>query len=210
MVQEKFYVVWVGRKSGIFSNWEECNKQVYRFPNAEYKSFQNRKAAEVAFKNGTEKNISIGSSKKLSKTVMQLIFKTPVLESISVDGAWNTSTGVVEYQAVCTETKAVLFKQGPYEDGTNNIAEFLAIVHGLVYCKSKKSNIPIYSDSKTAIVWVRNKRVRTSLIKTNRNNQLFLQLERAIRWLNNNSYKNPILKWETKNWGENPADFGRK
>ena len=209
MKQKKFYVVWVGRKIGIFSNWEECDKQVHGFPNAKYKSFQDRHSAEVAFKDDTVKNI-IGSSKIFAKNGNLPTSNIPVFESISVDGAWNTATGDAEYQGVCTKTKNILFKQGPYEDGTNNIAEFLAVVHGLVHCKSNKSNIPIYSDSKTAIVWVRNKKVRTSLIRTNRNNQLFLQLERATRWLNNNSYENPILKWETKSWGENPADFGRK
>ena len=34
--------------------------------------------------------------------------------------------------------------------------------------------------------------------------------ERATKWLKENNYSATIKKWETKKWGEIPADFGRK
>ena len=99
---------------------------------------------------------------------------------------------------------------GPYHDGTNNIGEFLAIVHGLALLKQKGSNIPIYSDSKIAQKWVRDGKCRTTLAPTSRNAELLGLVARAEKWLATNTYTNPIIKWETKQWGEIPAEFGRK
>ncbi len=90
------------------------------------------------------------------------------------------------------------------------IVEFLGIVHALAYCKQKNSLLPIYSDSKVAMGWVRDVKARTKHPKSEKNEKLFELMDRAIKWLKNNEFKNEILKWETKAWGENPADFGRK
>jgi ribonuclease HI len=116
----------------------------------------------------------------------------------------------VEYQGVDTKTQKALFSAGPFEDGTVNIAEFLAIVHALAYCKQRGITLPIYSDSRNAIGWVADKQVRTKHTRTETSEKLFQLIDRALAWLNNNEYVNPILKWETRAWGENPADFGRK
>jgi ribonuclease HI len=104
----------------------------------------------------------------------------------------------------------LVFKKGPFFDGTNNIGEFLAIVHALALLKKHNSEVPIFSDSKTAISWVKAKKSNTKLDPTGRNAELFELIKRAEDWLKDNTYKNKILKWETKWWGENPADFGRK
>ena len=87
----------------------------------------------------------------------------------------------------------------------------VSIVHGLAYLqKHEDEQTPIYSDSRTAMAWVRNKKVKTTLKNTNRNDKVFELIDRAIVWLKQNSYQNPILKWDTPVWGEIPADFGRK
>lgn len=46
--------------------------------------------------------------------------------------------------------------------------------------------------------------------QTLQNKSVFDLIERAEAWLNANTWQNPILKWDTENWGEIPADFGRK
>lgn len=210
MAKQKFYVVWKGHKTGVFDSWEECKKQTHGFPNAVFKSFQTRELAEKAFNSDSKEFVGVDIFEStLSKEELALI-GNPIEESISVDGACNVVTGVVEYQGVDTKTKKVLFKKGPLEGGTNNIGEFLAIVHALAYCKKENINIPIYSDSKNAMSWVKDKKVRTSQEKNDKNIELFDLIDRAIKWLENNEYANKILKWETKAWGENPADFGRK
>ncbi|HEY2722060.1 MAG TPA: RNase H family protein [Chitinophagaceae bacterium] len=129
---------------------------------------------------------------------------------MSVDAAWNTMTGVVEYRGVCTKTRKEFFHQGPFEDGTVNIGEFLAIVHALAYCKENKLTLPVYSDSRNAIGWVKDKQVRTNHQASEKNKKLFEMIDRALKWLNQNEFPNQLLKWETRAWGENPADFGRK
>jgi ribonuclease HI len=211
-IKKKFYVVWVGRRSGIYQSWPECQIQTDKFFGAKFKGFPTNEEAIIAFKEGPTKYW--GQNKKVSKKIIsqEEIKKigSPILESISVDGAWDTSTGLAEYQGVATDDKTILFHQGPFEDGTNNIVEFLAIVHALSYCKKNNIEIPIYSDSKIAIGWVKSKHHRSNLIPSQKNKKIFELLDRAEKWLAQNSHHNKILKWETRAWGENPADFGRK
>ena len=115
-----------------------------------------------------------------------------------------------EYRGVYTHNSKEIFRQGPFPEGTNNLMEFLALVHALGFCKQRKISLPIYTDSRTAISWVRNKKVKTRQPRTEKNKQLFDLIDRALIWLKENKYPNQILKWETKVWGEIPADFNRK
>ncbi|MBS1655099.1 MAG: ribonuclease H family protein [Bacteroidetes bacterium] len=210
MAKQKFYVVWKGRETGIFETWDDCKKQIHEFPQAEYKSFKTRKLAEEAFHSGSKDFIGKDFFETTLTEDQLKLLGDPILESIAVDGAWNTNTGIVEYQGVYTKTKEVIFKMGPFEDGTNNIVEFLGIVHALAHCKKDNIKLPIYSDSRNAISWVREKEARTNHERTEQNKKLFELIDRAVKWLKENEYENEILKWETQAWGENPADFGRK
>lgn len=206
----KYYCVWKGRVPEVYESWEDCKKQTDGFAGAEHKSFKTKQKAEEAFKQRSTdfigKNIF---NSELTEEQLKLI-GDPILNSIVVDAAWNTTTGVVEYQGIDLKSQKYIFHQGPFEDGTNNIAEFLAIVHALAYCKQHKLTLPIYSDSRNAIGWVKDKEARTNHEPNEKNKKLFELIDRAIIWLNENEYPNQILKWETRAWGENPADFGRK
>ena len=136
---------------------------------------------------------------------------TPIQESIIVDAAWNSVQKDMEYQGILYKTNTRIFHMGPLANGTNNIGEFLAIVHALAYCKKHGMfSIPIYSDSRNAIGWVKAKKCKTNLEESAKTKHIFELIHRAEAWLNEYSYKNKILKWETEAWGENPADFGRK
>ena len=103
-----------------------------------------------------------------------------------------------------------MFHQGPFKQGTNNIGEFLALVHGLAFLKKHNSDRILYSDSRIAMGWVKKKKCNTKLKMTAQNKALFELVERAETWLKTNTYTTQIVKWETKAWGEIPADFGRK
>ncbi|NOU20127.1 MAG: ribonuclease H [Bacteroidales bacterium] len=205
----KFYVVWSGLKPGIYESWDECQKQIKNYPNAKYKGFPTRVAAEKAY-DGNYEEFKKKTSKEQTLLGLPEDQPKPVFPSIAVDAACNTVTGDMEYQGVDAKSKRLIFHQGPYRDGTNNIGEFLAIVHALAILKREKSSLPIYTDSMTAISWVRNRKANTKLAKSPENEFLFELLERAEKWLKENIWKNPILKWETTIWGEIPADFGRK
>ena len=212
MVKQKFYVVWKGREAGVFTSWDACKKQIEGFAGAEYKSFETREAAEKAFGENSKKHIyqnARTNSGTLTPHQKAAIGK-PIANSISVVAASLKNPGVLEYQGVETTTKRRLFSMGPFPEGTVNIGEFLAIVHGLAYLKKHNSKLPLYSDSRTAISWIKKKAIKTNLERNSRTEELFALVDRAILWLNSNPYPNKILKWETEAWGENPADFGRK
>ena len=206
--QKKYYVVWKGRQPGIYTSWEECSAQVTSCPGQEYKAFDSKAAAEEAYQGAYEdyKGQHVSS---LSQGRFVAIGK-PILDSCAVDAACSGNPGPLEYRGVHTETGQQIFKQGPFEHGTSNIGEFLAIVHALALFKQKGIPQPIYSDSKNAISWVQEKKCKTKLPPDERNAPLFELVARAEQWLANNEYANPILKWETEAWGEIPADFGRK
>ena len=128
----------------------------------------------------------------------------------AVDAACSGNPGPMEYQAVDLQTGATVFHFGPIH-GTNNVGEFLAIVHALALMERQGiTDKIIYSDSYNAILWVTKRKCKTKLERNENTEQLFLIIERAERWLQTHDFHNPIVKWETSKWGEVPADFGRK
>ena len=209
--KQKYYTVWKGHKIGVFDSWSDCQLQIKNFHGAQYKSFESKSLAEAAFNSAYEDFITQNKQTRLNPPIKALKkHGQPTLKSIAVDAASSGNPGLMEYRAVDVQNQKELFHQGPFEDGTNNVGEFLALVHGLAFLKTINSTRPLYTDSKTAISWVLKKRCNTQLSKTLKNKVLFELIDRAEAWLNNNTYDTEILKWETKYWGEIPADFGRK
>lgn len=206
----KFYVVWQGRKPGVYDSWDDAKVQTDGFAKPLFKSFDTKAAALKAFTEKPHLHVGQGGKPVAKQGKLTGLVGAPNPDSLVVDAAWNTATGDMEYQGIYLATGQKLFLKGPYADGTNNIGEFLAIVHALALLYQKGSNIPVYSDSRTAIGWVKKKKANTKLEETARNAELFDLIDRAETWLQTHVYANPILKWETDVWGENPADFGRK
>ena len=211
----KWYVVWVGDQPGIYDSWEECKLQVEHYPNARYKSFNTREEAIDAFRGDTSQQMgllrSIAKGMADRPVVNYAAFPDIILESLAVDAACSGNPGTMEYRGVWTATGEVVFHKGPFKCATNNIGEFLAIVHGLALLKQMgKTTMPIYSDSHTAQAWVRERHCRTTLKRNEQNATLLDIVSRAELWLKNKDYKNRIIKWDTDLWGEIPADFGRK
>ena len=205
--KNKYYVVWRGRLTGIFDSWEECRKQTEGFEGAQYKGYPTLELAEAAHKLNYWQAVKqvVGSREQGTGNREQI-----VLPSLSVDAACSGNPGVMEYRGVDTATGREIFRMGPFEHATNNIGEFLALVHGLALLKQYNKTMPIYSDSVNAMAWVRAKKCRTKLARTEKNIEVFNLIARAERWLEDNYYITQILKWDTPNWGEIPADFGRK
>jgi ribonuclease HI len=211
MAKGKFYVVWKGLIPGVYDTWEACRQQVEGQENAKYKAFLTHEDALEAYEKGYKAYLKKAAS---PRSVLGLMKQTdvgkPIFPSIAVDAACSGNPGDMEYRGVYTSTGEEIFRIGPFPQGTNNVGEFLALVHGLALLKQKNSDLPIYSDSMNAIKWVKNKKSKTLLERTPANKPIFDLIERAEKWLNENSYSSPILKWETAEWGEIPADFGRK
>ena len=209
--KKKYYTVWKGHHTGVFESWNDCKAQIKNFDGAQYKSFETFEAAKSALKGNYFDYVgkNKGFKSELSPEQLKKIGQ-PNYNSISVDAASSGNPGKMEYRGVDTKTKKQLFIQGPFEEGTNNIGEFLALVHGLALLKNNKSDRILYTDSRTAISWVKKKNCNTKLERNTKNKPVFDLVERAIEWLKNNTYNTVIVKWETKAWGEIPADFGRK
>ena len=205
--KQKYYVVWKGRKPGIFTSWAECEKQVKGFAGAQYKSFDSLKEAEAAYRS----NYETFKGKPATQGKWREASVKPILPSICVDAACSGAPGKLEYRGVYPESGKEIFRFGPVPDGTNNVGEFLAIVHALTWLAKNEKQMPVYSDSENGIAWVYTGQCRTKLKHTARNVPLFVMIRSAENWLAENELKdNEVLKWDTELWGENPADFGRK
>lgn len=209
MAKQKFYVVWEGVTPGVYTSWTDCQLQIKGYEGAKYKSFDTREEAERALATSPYAYIGKNANKKSEKVSSETLPACVIDNSLAVDAACSGNPGPMEYRGVHIASRQEVFHFGPTK-GTNNIGEFLAIVHGLALLKQKGFDMPIYSDSVNAISWVRQKKCKTKLPRTAETEELFKLIERAEKWLRENTYTTRILKWETKEWGEIPADFGRK
>ena len=235
---KKYYVVWQGRKPGIYDTWAECEAQVKGAAGARFKSFKTRMEAERAFDDPMEQPAVVpshpdatskpsGKSRRAASSVSKAVrgLQNPpsdrtdtvlplppevTADAWAVDAACSGNPGPMEYRGVDLATGATVFHFGPVH-GTNNIGEFLAIVHALALLKRDGIRKTIYTDSRNALLWLKARKCRTKLARTPRTEQLFQLIARAERWLHDNDCSDiPIRKWETHLWGEVPADFGRK
>ncbi len=221
--KQKYYVVWQGRKPGIYTDWEACKEQVVGVQGAQYKGFDSMAEAEAAIKLPYNSVVTSNTrmTRESSSSSVFLIDENgmtavkpgtenpPVLDALAVDAACSGNPGVMEYQGIYIPTRTQVFHYRA-EKGTNNIGEFLAIVHGLSYLKKHHLNQIIYSDSVNAIGWVRQKQCKSKLPEDASTAELWDYIHRAENWLRTNTYTTEIRKWDTDNWGEIPADFGRK
>ncbi|MEE0804623.1 MAG: ribonuclease H family protein [Prevotellamassilia sp.] len=233
----KYYVVWEGHTPGIYTEWEAAEAQVKGYPEAVFKAFSSREEAEIAFEEGPLEYVGQRTTDNSQRTTdngqqttdngqqspdrLELLRKQAALkacqalptavdaQAIAVDAACSGNPGQMEYRGVYLKTGEEIFHYGPVF-GTNNIGEFLAIVHGLALLAQRGYTIPIYSDSVNAMLWVKRKQCRTTLPLNEKTQALHEHIRRAETWLRTHSYSNDLRKWETEKWGEIPADFGRK
>ena len=214
----KYYVVWSGREPGIYTSWETCKKMVHGQEGASYKSFKTKEEAVRAWLEG-ERPVTKAKKTQQEKTSAPSTTTTTNGQwsmvngqssaAVCVDAACSGNPGKMEYRGIDLITKRELFHFGPVW-GTNNIGEFLAIVHALAMLKQQGRRDTIFSDSRNAIAWIKQKKCKTKLAENAKSAKVYDMIRRAELWLQENTWENPIMKWDTKEWGEIPADFGRK
>lgn len=201
---QKHYVVWKGRRPGIYAAWADAKRQVDGYVGAQYKAFPSRAAAEAAYQERAADHIG-QAARKPSAGLLKTLG-----DSYVVDAACRGYPGPLEIRGVHLPDLKQVFHRGPYAGGSVNVGEFLALVHILAWLQGRQLSAPVYSDSETALVWLSDKHCKTRLERTAANTRLFELIERAEAWLRTNTYPNKVSKWDTEEWGENPADFGRK
>lgn len=228
MAKQKYYVVWVGNQPGVYTSWNECQAQVNGFEGAKFKSFASGAEAELAYQQGWQRywgngkgqtsqrsgnnanNNRKASSSGAGNATISVDDDEIDYHTISVDVGTAGNPGPIEYKGVDTATGEVLFSVGPIPNGTNNLGEYLAIVHALAYIAQNGDTRNIYSDSMTAMKWVKQKSPNTNLPRNAATSEIWSLVDRATNWLQNNSYSTKIMKWQTDRWGEIKADYGRK
>lgn len=211
---KKYYTVWAGHDTGVFDSWEECQQVINGFPNARYKAFNSCEAAVNAYRGNPEEHTGILraiASRPAATAVNYESIPDIRLDAWAVDGACAKNPGPMEYRCVRVADGAEIFHLGPLPDGTNNVGEYLALVHALALLdRNGDHSTPVYSDSRTALSWLRNRGHKSKLSHTSANARIFDLLRRADAWIQSHPILNPVIKWDTDNWGEIPADFGRK
>ena len=214
MAKNKFYVVWSGHTPGIYTSWEDCKKEVNGFKGAEYKGFPSLDIAEKEFekRKSSENKVMDKDFAKGDNSFNPLLPDNIDQGALCVDGACSGNPGKGDYQCVVVGTKENIFLHTDFQKTTNNLMEFFALVECLQYLvKNKTYNMTVYSDSVSAMAWVRNKKAKTTLTKEDANFDSFAMLEKCEKWLQENDFSEvTILKWNTRELGEIPADFDRK
>jgi len=169
---KKFYVVWQGRETGIFTDWNTCKKQVDKFAGAKYKSFPTLKEAEAAFSGKSNSSVEqlpekVKSDKKLSgqkKSRSQTILTytaddiagMPFDTKIFTDGGCEPNPGKAG-SGLAVYRKDIIDElwYGLYNpNGTNNTAELNALNQALIMAKNEIINgrsVAIFCDSKYSI-----------------------------------------------------------
>lgn len=220
--KSRYYVVWHGVEPGIYSSWDDCQRQVKGFAGAVYKSFKSEEEACEAYHSSPSLYVKARATdapphgprqpenppSDRTDTVLPLPLEVTA-DALAVDAACSGNPGPMEYRGVYLKTGQEVFRYGPVY-GTNNIGEFLAIVHALALLERRGLTLTVYSDSRNALSWVKQKKCKTKLPHTPRTEALFALIARAEQWLQTHTSPCPLLKWETGRWGEVPADFGRK
>lgn len=216
---KRFYTVFKGRVPGVYDNIEDLLEQVDGFDGASFKGFSSSQAAASAFRHGMRQesadfgavlahagSVSIPADGKPDYMAIPEID----LNAWAVDASCLGNPGTMEYRGVELMTGRQIFHAGPFKSATNNIGEFLAIVHALALMEQRNDPHPIYSDSITGISWVTKRKINTKLKATAANRPVFEMMQRGMQWLNTHSFRVKLMKWQTELWGEIPADFNRK
>lgn len=216
---KRYYTVFKGRNPGVYDNIEDLLDQVDGFPDADFKGFDTPEAAAYAFRSGERREsaefgeiLARAGGVSIPKDGKPDYFTIPEvdLDAWAVDASCMGNPGVMEYRGVELMSGREIFRVGPFKDATNNIGEFLAIVHALAMMEKSGESHTIYSDSVTGMSWVRKRIIKTQLTETAANKPVFDMMRRALAWLNTHSFRTKISKWQTSLWGEIPADFNRK
>lgn len=215
----KYYVVFKGHNPGIYEDWEETKLQVSGFPGASYKGYNTVEEATEAYRNFTAAEDMEDIMKMMDAAVKEtkdsngnVSRDNPEVDwdAWAVDASCRKNPGPMEYRGVELKTGKVIFQRGPYEDGTNNIGEFLALVHAMALMTQRGEYHNIYTDSETAMKWWKRRNPNTKLKPTSKNARIFDLMARAKVWINTHQFPAKVMKWQTERWGEIPADFGRK
>ncbi len=207
----KYYVVWKGKQTWVFSSWNQVQPLISWFSDAKFKSFETREDAEHAFVLSREDFYGQSSLSLWKKWQNDKTIDVPFcIDAVAVDAACAWNPGILERRGVEVADGNEIFSFR-IEKGTNNVGEFLAIVSWFQRIFSSDSDFFIYSDSKIAINWVKERKCKSLLRIESPSLPVWKFVQEAEEWLKTHEIDfSHLLKRRTSEWGEIPADFGRK
>jgi len=142
----------------------------------------------------------------------------PSIAHIKPVGGWCvdastiiTNSGPSEYRCIDIKTKEIIFST-KIGFASNNMAEFLALMQALILSDSLKVSTTIFIDSWIAIAWFKNKRCYSRITLDDRTRDVYELIAECIDWLKKNKHRklNTVILWQTRQWGQIPADYNRK
>lgn len=171
----KFYVVWKGRETGVFTDWTTCKRHIDKFAGAQYKSFPSKAEAEAAFakgasgaivaatknSSGTKSTATKGAGKSSAKAGLKTYTATevqaqPEQVKIFTDGGCEPNPGEAgSGLALYRDNSLESLWYGLYNpQGTNNTAELNALNQALIMAQAeidKGQSVAIFCDSQYSI-----------------------------------------------------------
>ena len=157
---KKFYAVRKGRKTGIFTTWDECKSQVHGFACAEYKSFLTLEEAKQFMQLGMEKedDLPFKNEKDENQTSISKTVAEPELVAY-VDGSFDQSTKQFSYGMVILENgeEKTFYKKfsDPSLVSMRNVAgEIMGARAAMEYAiANNKKRLVIYHDYEGIAKW---------------------------------------------------------
>ena len=156
MAKKKFYVVWVGKQTGVFTDWSVVQPLVAGYPGAKHKSYPSLEDAKTALDSGAPAARSAPSKPGTKKKPQEFVFDKAYDIHIFSDGACDPNPGEAG-SGVAVYERCLLSElwYGCYEPlGTNNTAELNALYKALEIAEkmlSPDGRIQILSDSSYSI-----------------------------------------------------------
>lgn len=133
---KKFYVIWVGREPGIYTDWPTAQKQVMKFAGAKYKSFTSKAEADAAFSDGSVSSVAKTTTKSSGPKQSGNNLSAPPIKTdvvIYCDGGCDPNPGKAgSGVAVYQDDALIQLWYGVFNpNGTNNTAELSALFYSL-------------------------------------------------------------------------------
>lgn len=193
----KYYVVWRGHSPGIYENWNACKAQVKGFKYSYYRVFPTFKSANEAF------GLSLTEFKRRQQFKENTFNLRP--NSIVVSSKYEEKNMETVFTAFKVgDPPEILFRTAICGKSTHNIVQFLALAASIKYCYENGLKSPIYSDNPVALKWIRDRKINSQVIRSDRNQEVFDLVDEAIYWLNCNSYNNQLIEWDVEKHGYLP------
>lgn len=141
------------------------------------------------------------------------------MQGVFVNCKCEDNPGIAKFQLYDLNLKKVLTVSDNFYC-SNDLTEFLGLVNSIYYC-FHNNHEHLFSNSETAISWIRKKKYRSNLIRTKETEITWDKINKALKWLKtleytdkSGSFRDPstkkivyVHKWLESEWGKSPLFY---